>query len=424
MVNPRRFILWLTLFVATLAARALAPDYDTSTRIAADGFHTLQWKVNCQEFTPPIIYLDSDDRLEVSFDELADDRRYMRYELIHCNALWQPDNLIPSEYIEGFNEQTIDDYAFSEATLIHYVNYRLTIPNGDMRPLVSGNYLLRIYDETDPEQTLLQMRFCVVEPTMKINASVTSRTDIDYNDAHQQLSVVIDPESAMVNNPFTDLILTVEQNGRQDNMVTISGPTAAEGRRLLFDHDRRLIFPAGNEYRRMEVVSTSYPGMGVESLSFSDPYYHATLHVDDPRVNRPYSYDQTQFGGFKIREYNSLNSDIEAEYVIVHFALNAPRSDIFDIFIDGNLTQRRFEPQSRMIYNAATRRYENTMLLKQGAYNYQYLAVPVGSMTGETAPIEGDLYQTANQYLLKLYHRRPGERYDRLTAVGMVTSGT
>lgn len=424
MVNRRQLISLISLIAATFAARAITPDYDTSTRIIDPGFHTLQWQVNDQEFSPPIIYLDSNDRLEVSFDELADDRRYMRYELIHCNALWHPDDLIPSEYVEGFNEQSIDDYAFSEATLIHYVNYRLTIPNGNMRPLVSGNYLLRIYDETEPEQTLLQMRFCVVEPTMKIDAAVTSRTDIDYNGSHQQLSVAIDPESTPVNNPFTDLILTVEQNGRQDNIVTISGPTSAEGRRVLFDHDRRLIFPAGNEYRRMEVVSTSYPGMGVESLSFSDPYYHATLHTDEPRAGRPYSYDQTQFGGFKIREYNSLNSDVEAEYVIVHFALEAPRSDKYDIFIDGNLTQRRFEPQSRMVYNAATRRYENAMLLKQGAYNYQYLAVPVGSMKGDTAPVEGNLYQTANQYLIKLYHRRPGERYDRLTAVGMVTSGT
>ena len=96
----------------------------------------------------------------------------------------------------------------------------------------------------------------------------------------------------------------------------------------------------------------------------------------------------------------------------------------FDIFIDGDLTLRRFSPESRMVYNRATRRYEHTMLLKQGAYNYQYLAVPAGSMRGSAAPVEGNRYQTANQYLIKVYQRRPGSRYDRLVAVTMATSGT
>ncbi|MDE6101082.1 MAG: DUF5103 domain-containing protein, partial [Paramuribaculum sp.] len=61
---------------------------------------------------------------------------------------------------------------------------------------------------------------------------------------------------------------------------------------------------------------------------------------------------------------------------------------------------------------------------KQGAYNYQYLAVPRGASTrGSTSVVEGDRYQTANEYLVKVYFRQPGSRYDRLVAVTSVTAG-
>ena len=76
-----------------------------------------------------------------------------------------------------------------------------------------------------------------------------------------------------------------------------------------------------------------------------------------------------------------------------------------------------------MEFNRETSLYEKTLLLKQGAYNYQYLIVPDGKSVGMTAPIEGDFYETVNEYLIKVYYHRPGERYDRLVGVGLIFSG-
>lgn len=409
----------LTNFLITAAQAS-----DTSTRIFHSDFHTLQLKVNGNDMLPPVIILGSDDKLTVSFDELSDDRRYLRYELLHCNALWQRDNLVAPEYLDGFNEATIDDYAFSQATTVHYVNYRLTIPNDDMQPLLSGNYLLRVFDENDPQITILQARFSISEQVMTVTASVSSRTDIDYNDSHQQLTIGIDTGTDNIDNPFTDLTVTVEQNGRQDNITTVTRPSRIAGTTAWFEHDRNLIFSAGNEYRRMEVVSVNYPGMNVEDLSYAYPYYHATLHTDEPRVDKQYSFDSTQHGRFRVREYDSDDPDTEADYIVTHFTLDAPELPAGDIFIDGDMVQRRFSPESRMVFNRATGLYEHSLLLKQGAYNYQYLMVPAGYMTGYTAPIEGDRYQTVNEYIVKVYCRRPGQRYDRLAGVTSVLSGT
>lgn len=410
--------------VATLSFSAAAQKpVDTNTKIEHPAFHTLQTKINGSDMVSPIIILGSDDRLSICFDEITDDRRYMRYELIHCNMRWQPDGLVSMEYLDGFNEGTIDNYRYSEATLTHYVHYEIEIPNQDINPLISGNYLLRIYDESEPETTLLQTRFCVVEPITKVFAKASSRTDIDYNNAHQQIEVTVETEGVNISNIFTDMAIVVSQNGRIDNTAIVNTPTRISGKNVHYEHCPALIFPAGNEYRRMEIVSTTYPGMGVGGLSFADPFYHATLYTDEPRAELPYTFDSTQHGRFRIREYNSVDSDTEADYIMTHFSLNIPEQKGLDIFLDGDFVQRRFSPESRMVYNRATGLYEHSLLLKQGAYNYQYLAVPYGKNIGSTAGIEGDKYQTINEYLVLVYLRNPGERYDRLVGVTSTLSG-
>ena len=426
MVNKFRTYLFaiVVTFIAILPINIFAIDtYDTSTMIVNPAFYTLQTKVNGSDQLPPIIILNSDDVLTIEFDEIADDRRYMRYELIHCNMKWQPDGLISQEYLDGFNEGSVEKYRFSEATLAHYVHYEIQIPNEEIRPLISGNYLLRVYDESEPENTLLQSRFSIVEPLTKITAYATSRTDSDYNGSKQQVKITVDTERANISNIFTDMDIAVSQNGRIDNIAIVNTPTRISGSEVYFEHCPELIFPAGNEYRRMEIVSTTYPGMGISNISFADPYYHATLYTDLPRAELPYTFDQTQHGRFRIREYSSNDSETEAEYIMTHFSLEIPEQKDVDIFLDGDFVQRRFSPESRMIFNRATGLYEHSLLLKQGAYNYQYLAVPHGKTIGYTSLIEGDFYQTINEYIILVYLRRPGERYDRLIGITSTQSG-
>ena len=387
-------------------------EYIKSVRIHAEG----------DDFGAPIIVLGTDDRITIEFDQLAEDRSYFRYSLTHCNANWQPSGLIDSEFLDGFNEGTIEDYDFSRATKIHYVHYSLTIPNEQVSPTISGNYLLKIYDESDPEQTLLQCRFMVSESKAKIAAVASSQTDIDYNDAHQQVGVIVDVEGAQVEDPFNDVIVMVSQNGRLDSETSARQPLRVSGTQLYFEHRPQFIFEAGNEYRRFEVISDYYPGMNVADIQYFEPYYHYNIRTDEPRNNEPYIYDQTQRGRFFIREYNSDESDVEADYGVVHLTLESEEIPGAMIFVDGDFVNRTFDDNSRMIYNHARGAYERSFLLKQGAYNYQYLTVPPGGRRGYTAQIEGDRYQTINEYLIKVYHRRRGDRYDRLLGTATITT--
>ena len=409
----------LVVIFACLYAWAAAADTRTGT--PNDRVRTLQARSMGMPLSVPAIGLDTGDRLEICFDHLAEDREYLRYELIHCNADWEPSGLVDPEFLDGFNQGSIEDFDFSRLTSTHYVHYSFELPNESVRPKISGNYLVRIYPEGNPDDTWAQLRFMVTEQVAPISASMTSRTDVDTNKGHQQLSITVDTERAGVRDPFNDIIVKVQQNGRYDNEATLRQPLRMASRHVsVYEHQAPLIFAAGNEYRRMETVSVTSPSMGVASIGYAEPFYHMALYTDVPRDETMYLYDMSLHGGFIVREYNSEQSDVEADYIVTHFTLDAPEAENAKIFIDGDFTYRRFDPEALMTYNRATGLYERNMLLKQGAYSYQYLTVPDGESTGLTAPVEGDKYQTNNEYLIKVYAREPGGRYDRLVGVDVI----
>lgn len=402
--------------VALCSQQAISALQDTRQNIYDERIRSLMVRSITDNLATgtPCIVLNTPDAVNIQFDILSEDRDYLRYEVTHCNADWQPSSLNYLEYLDGFNEGTIDDYAFSMATTVDYVHYSLTLPNEDMNFRLSGNYMVRIYNEDSPDETLLQARFTVSEQTAGVAAFATSRTDVDYNAAHQQFEITVDCDRTDVRDLYNDLTVVITQNGRPDNRRYLAHPLRVSGRKVIYEHLPELIFEAGNEYRRFETVLNTLPGMNVDAIEWHAPYYNHYIAVDRPRSSVSYSYDQTLRGGYVVREYNSNDSETEADYVVVHFALEMPELFNTDIFIDSDAFNRVMGPESRMVYNRATSRYEKAALLKQGAYSYQYLALPSGKSVSETATVEGDKYQTRNQYTIDVYTRNPGDRYDRM----------
>jgi hypothetical protein len=64
--------------------------------------------------------------------------------------------------------------------------------------------------------------------------------------------------------------------------------------------------------------------------------------------------------------------------------------------------------------NPATGFLENTQMLKQGIYNYQFK-----SKNPPNVVLEGNYAQTENLYEVLVYYQKPGTRYDSL--VGYTT---
>ncbi len=414
----RHAVIMLIAALMPMAARAA----DTMTGALNERVRSLQ-VTDTRTGLPieiPVVLLGAPDGVSVEFDVLHDDRDYLRYTIVHCDASWRPTAISEPEYVDGFNEAVVEDYAYSEATSVPYTHYRLDFPAPGLEPKISGNYLLRVYPENEPDDVWAQVRLMVSEQVAGVSADLSSRTDVDYNEAHQQLSLTVDVERAGVADPFNDLIVAVQQNGRYDSEVAVRHPLRASRTSAVYEHLPELVFDAGNEYRRFETVNVNYPGMGVENISWAEPYYHFTLAVDEPRAEAQYAYDSTQSGRFMVRSQGAADSRVQADYAVVHFGLAMDEMPGAMVFIDGDLTSRRFDAEALMHYNPDTGLYERAMLLKQGSYNYQYLVVPPGARRGTTAPVEGDFYPTRNEYTVKVYHRAPGARYDRLIAVAMI----
>lgn len=374
---------------------------------------------------PAVMTLGAADGVQIDFDILADDKTDLRYELIPCDALWRPSGLVDPEFLDGFNQADVNDWEFSSATLIHYVHYRIRVPDSQLSPTLPGNYLLRVYPQDDPDHTLLKARFGVTDNSAPATAEVTSRTDFDVNGAHQQLSVSVDTRHLGVIDPYSDIRLVVEQDSRTDNASTITHPLRLKGTTAIFEHAPELTFPAGKEYRRFEIIAETLPGMGVEDITFVDPFYHQTLYADLPRAGEPYGYDLSRQGRSLIRRQGSADPDTEADYQLVHFTLLSPRLPDKDVYIEGELTDRRLSTDALMGFDEKSGAYHATLLLKQGAHSYQYIAVPKDQQlrkSSHTETIEGDDYRTAHTYTISVYYRRPGERFDRLGSVITLTT--
>ena len=357
----------------------------------------------------PVMTLNSDDILTISFDAMSHSYSRYTYHITHCNANWEPSDIYESDYIDGFNDMPIDDYENSINTTFEYTHYTFNLPNNDTSLKLSGNYLLEIIDEDD--NTVADIKFAIVEPIAKIGLSVSTNTDKDINGKHQQISLSINHSALRVLDQTKEIIPVVLMNRNIETAVRDFKPTHRSNGKLEYTHCADLIFNAGNEYRRFEIIDMYDYTQNVDRIDFHNPYYHATLLTDYPHVT--YRYDMDHNGRYLIRKHNAYNNDIEADYLFVHFVLSMNKQHEGEVYLRGDFSGNAISEEWKMVYDNNLKAYTITALLKQGAYDYQYILTS-NSNNSLTAKTEGDCYETKNEYSVLVYFREVGSRYDRL----------
>lgn len=373
---------------------------------------SLQVVANNDWLSLPIITLNSNDFVNISFDDLTHEYHRYCYKIEHCEADWQTSSaLFESDYIDGFaSGNTIDDVQESINTVQLYTHYNISLPNNKCRPKISGNYRVTIYDENDEKHVVCRAYFMIVEPSMAVQLNVTTNTDIDINGKHQQVEMAIDYGNNIVSNPQTQIKTVVMQNGRWDNAVVNARPQYIKANGLQWIHCKDFIFDGGNEYRKFETLDVTHTTMGLESINWDGHNYHAWIWTDEPRPS--YIYDKDANGAFLIRNSDNIDNDVNSDYIITHFRLKSPQT-ADPIYINGFFTNDRFLPQYEMKWNEKNQQYEGELLLKQGYYSYQYLMMkPEGKL--KPVPSEGNFYQTENTYQALIYFKANGNRTDRL----------
>ena len=379
---------------------------------------TLQVVVNQDWLSPPVMKLNSNDVLNISFDEMSHDYHRFVYKIEHCEADWSvSDELFESDYIEGFNDNPIEDYQNSINTTVLYTHYKLQIPNEECRLKMSGNYRLTIYDEDNDDQIVLTAEFMVVEPVMSVGLAVTSNTDIDLNDSHQQLSMTLNYGPINITNREEQISTIVIQNNSHESSRINVKPNIVNNKGMRWEHNRELIFNAGNEYRKFEVLALSHPTMGIERISWDGHNYNAYPFVAEPRKN--YLYDEDANGAFYIRNSDNIDNNYTCDYVYVHYKLKSPELSGLTLAVDGNWATYDDHNIYRMEYDKTDATYNAVILQKQGYYSYRFVAIDAnGNMT--LAPTEGSFYQTENRYQAYIYYKGTGERTWRLVGYRQV----
>lgn len=381
-----------------------------------DGIASLQVVAGRQWLSLPIIKLGShspEERMNISFDDITHTYHRYVYKIEHCEADWTvSEQLFSSDYIDGFqNGNTIDDIDGSINTNTLYTHYSLQIPNEKCSLKISGNYRLTVYDENDNDRPMLTACFMVVEPIMGVALDVTTNTDIDINKEHQQISMQVNYGGMAVTDPSSQIKTIVMQNRRWDNARINPKPQYIMPDGLKWEHNRDLIFQAGNEYHKYEILDVDHPSMGIDHISWDGTNYQVFPYTCVPRPN--YLYDEDANGAFYIRNSDNIENDISSEYVYVNYELAAPQRFAGDIYINGAWTNDQFTPEYMMEYDEIRKCYTARILQKQGYYSYQFVLVDANGVS-RVVPSEGSFYQTENKYQALVYYRGRGERTDRL----------
>lgn len=368
----------------------------------------------------PIVTLGEDEWVTLSFDDLNSDAATYSYRITHCTADWQKSATTENEYMEGFSVNYIDEVSTSSNTYFTYDHYELQIPNDNWRFKISGNYVIEVFKDNDQEHPVATACFSVVDPQVGFSGEVTARTNISYQGNYQQVNFNVDYSDYSIRDPHNEIIVVVEQNRRQDNKVVLNTPDYWEKNLLRYQNNNQLIFEAGNEYRTFDISSERILSERVESIDYYEPYFHATLYPDEFRNKKQYDYLQDVSGRYLVNVQFSDQPEVDGDYYFTHFTL--PVEQPFwdsDVYILGELTGNNLPPDARMQYNAQKQCYEKTLLLKQGGYNYLYVTVPKGKKTASFQTIEGNFWQTQNEYAIYVYHCPFGSKHHRL--IGFTT---
>ena len=419
----------ILLLFMVLCAMAVSCCEDVYAQVVTDSnwredVKTVTLYKNGVEGERPVLVLGSEDRLLLRFDVLGAEVEGYRYKIQHCDSRWQVDELEPYEYMNGFEEGPINNYNSSFTTLTDYVNYYEYIPSQYSQFLISGNYVVTVTRQDEPDSVLLTRRFCVVEGSLKADVSVGVPYDNVSIFERREVDVALkedrDYRGSMLPptlNPACFRVV-VQQNGRTDNMRELPFGGYESGV-LCYRYKNENVFEGGNTFRYFDISNIRTAMYNVVQIEEYGGEWYAMLRPLEDRSGKSFITEQTLNGGMKVNVWDRTNKQTEADYVYVNFMLPM-RSPFMNgsVHVVGELTQWKLDERSRMEYDPEMQAYRLRLMLKQGYYAYQLLFVPTGESRGLTETLEGNHYEMPNDYRVYVYYRGLNDRYDRLVAYG------
>jgi len=416
-------IFLLSIFIKHANAQSDA-DYYSSRFLRYEDFiyveniKTVQLENNLEVLSDPILRLNSGEQLLLQFDLLENDIEDFSYRFIHCDPDWKPSEISENEYLDGFNSDQISDYKHSLNTTQDYWHYRLLFPNQQMKPIISGNYLLVVFKNFEPDSVVLSKRFFVSENSVDVSANVHRATIAEFRNTHQEVDFKINIKGFRLNNPYADLKIVILQNFNYNTSIKDIKPLFASGEEIDYNLEEGNLFEGGSEYRPLDLRTNKFLTQSIEKIEIDSIYggMQAILKPDLRLGTQRYSANEDLNGKYLIKIYEGRDAHLEGDYIKVKFRLKAREEETSrSLHIDGLFTLNKSDKSNRLEYNEEAGFYEKTLYIKQGYYNYRYLS---SDENGKKSVLEteGSHYETRNEYNILAYWKEPGSRYFKLIA--------
>ena len=381
-------------------------------RIFSKDFKSLTFKSNSLFLGDPCYNLKSLNAVSIDFDLLKNNSESLQYQLIHCDKDWRKSNINSMDAIDGFDTDYIENEKISYGPIQQYIHYNFKLPNDHTNFLISGNYIIKIFSEGESNKPYATVKFFVSEQSSKINFKINESSDVEQSKYLQAYELECSYNSSNTIDPFSNIFINIEQNHQTFNQQWISGPNFIKENKLIFLPNEDQTFNGGNEFRFFDISSFRNGSQFVEKIYFDDTLYKIILKLDQKRTYRQYLEYKDINGRFFVRTYDNDEADFQSEYGWVEFKLNMRKELRDSIYIYGQLSNWKLDDSFLMKYDSISKVYFNSLLLKQGYYNYIY--VTKNSEIISTRKIEGAHFQTNNEYVIRVYYRDPLEMYDRI----------
>jgi hypothetical protein len=402
----------LLFLLVTLLGQVFAQQrFDYQNTVYLPQVKTVQCYNSQKEQSMPVINLKSNEHLVFSFDDLDGGTKNYRYTIEHCTSDWKSSDLSTIDYLNGFPDDRINDYSYSSTTLQKFTHYQLQLPNDQVSPKISGNYLLKVYLDNDQNKPVISQRFYVVEPQANVVMQVVPSTQVGRLQTNQKVNFSIF-HSFSIQNPFTDIRAIVMQNGIPEVSYLNRKPSFVKQGELVYNDPETNDFPGGNEFRKVDLRSIRYKTGQVQALT-RDTSIQVTLSTDLATTGK-YSNQFDENGNFFIRNQDGSNDNTDGDYAYVVFSLDASATEDGDVYVVGRFNNYRLTAENKMLYDAQKKRYFKQIKLKQGLYDYKYFWKAAASSTVDSIKFEGSYFETENAYQVFVYYRKPGGRWEEL----------
>ena len=416
----------LLLLLISFSATAQLPDHVYKSNIK-----TVKLFKSGDMYSYPVIMLNSNEQLELHFDDMDADVKYYYYSFQLCNADWTPANIQLFDYIRGFTSNRITNYRHSSLAQTRYTHYQTVLPERNGAPSKAGNYLLKVFLNDDTSKLVFTKRMLIVNTKATVSAQVLQPFNTNYFQTHQRVQVNVSTAQGQIN-AFSpqDLKVVVLQNNIWNNASLLDRPTVFRGNYYEYSDEENTTFQSGKEWRWIDLRSLRLMSDRMTKIVDNDTSNRVDVYVkpDGERRQQLYIYYRDFNGIYTVENRDNSNALWQSDYAWVHFTYVPPGNRAYEgksVYLFGELTNYLQDDNSKMIFNEEKGVYERALYLKQGYYNYSYVTLTDKKQPGVQAlyeNTEGNYWGTENSYMVLVYFRNFGARADELIGFTKINS--